>query len=167
MKHRDAHALAQFALDDEALRRLDVFKVDAAKGGLKAGDDLDQLVGILFVDLDIEDIDAGKLLEQNRLALHHRLGSQRPDIAQPEDGGAICDHPDEVTAGGVTEGVRRIADDLLAGGGHTRRVGQRQVALVRQRLGGGDRNLSRASLLVIFECCLAEVFFHDVKTPSD
>ncbi len=44
VEHRDLHALAQRALDDEALRRLDVLEVDAAEGRLERGDDVDQLV---------------------------------------------------------------------------------------------------------------------------
>ena len=31
-----------------------------------------------FVDFDVEDVDAGELLEQHRLAFHHRLRGKRP-----------------------------------------------------------------------------------------
>src|SRR5690606_31736030 len=47
----DLHALAQLALDHEAFGRLDVFEVDAAEGRLEPGNDVDQLVGVVFVDL--------------------------------------------------------------------------------------------------------------------
>ena len=78
VEHRDVHALAQLALDVEAVRRLDVLQVDAAEGRLQRRDDVDQLVQIvLFVDLDVEHVDAGELLEQDGLAFHHRLGRQR------------------------------------------------------------------------------------------
>ena len=40
-------------------------------------------------DLDVEHVDAGELLEQDRLALHHGLGGERPDIAEAEHGGAV------------------------------------------------------------------------------
>ena len=43
VEHRDLQPLAQLALDVEALGRLDVLQVDAAEGGLQAGDDVDQL----------------------------------------------------------------------------------------------------------------------------
>src|SRR3546814_11020729 len=36
VEHRDVHALAQRGLDLEALRRLDVFQVDAAEGDRKS-----------------------------------------------------------------------------------------------------------------------------------
>src|SRR5690606_2943227 len=40
VEHRNAHALAEQALDDEALRGLDVLEVDAAKRRLERSDDL-------------------------------------------------------------------------------------------------------------------------------
>jgi len=60
VKNRDLHPLAQPALDIEALRGLDVLQVDAAEGRLQCGDDLDQPVGVELVDLDVEDVDAGR-----------------------------------------------------------------------------------------------------------
>jgi hypothetical protein len=89
VEDRDLHALAQLALDVEALGRLDVFEVDAAEGGLQRGDDVDQLVGVALVDLDVEHVDAGELLEQHALAFHHRLAGQRADVAQAQHGGAV------------------------------------------------------------------------------
>src|SRR6185369_15794374 len=77
VKHRDVHALAQFALDVEAVRRLDILEIDAAEGRLQRRDHVDQFVQVvLLVDLDIENVDAGELLEQHALAFHHRLGGQ-------------------------------------------------------------------------------------------
>jgi hypothetical protein len=46
VEDRDLHALAQLALDVEAVRRLDVLEVDAAEGGLQRGDDVDQPVEV-------------------------------------------------------------------------------------------------------------------------
>ena len=85
-------------LDLEAFRRLDVLEVDAAEGRLERGDHVDELVDVLLVDLDVEDVDAGELLEQDRLALHHRLGGERADVAEAEHGGAVGDHGDEILA---------------------------------------------------------------------
>jgi hypothetical protein len=92
MKDGDLHALAQLALDVEAVRRLDVLEVDAAERGLQRGNDLDQLVRVFLVDLDVEHVDTRELLEQDALAFHHRLAGQRADIAQPQHGRAVC-HP--------------------------------------------------------------------------
>jgi|GEM_PF-1844864 len=151
VEHRDLHALAQLALDVEAVGRLDVFQVDAAEGGLERGDDLDQLVRVLLVELDVEHVDAGELLEQHALAFHHRLGRQRADVAQAQHRGAVGHHRHQVAARGVAERVDRVADDLLACRGHPGRIGQRQVALVDQRLGRRDGDLSGRGDLVVFQ----------------
>src|SRR5690606_23127963 len=140
--------------------RLDVFEVDAAEGRLQAGDDLDQLVGVGLVDLDVEDVQAGELLEQHRLAFHDRLGGQRADVAQAQHRRAVGDHAHQVAARGGAHGVDRIADDLFAGRGHARRVGQRQVALVGQLLRRGDGNFAGAAGLVVFKRGFAKVGVH-------
>ena len=55
--------------------------------------------GSRLVDLDVEDVDAGELLEQDGLALHHRLGGERADGAQAQHRGAVGDHADEIARG--------------------------------------------------------------------
>ena len=102
------HPLAQPRLDLEAFRRLDVLEIDAAEGRLQRRDDVADVVDLVGVDLDVEDVDVGEFLEQDRLALHHRLGGEGPDIAEPEDGGAVGDDGDEVGAAGVDGRGRRI-----------------------------------------------------------
>ena len=56
---------------------------------------------VALVDLDVEHVDAGELLEQHRLAFHHRLGGERADVAQAQHRGAVGDHADQVAARGV------------------------------------------------------------------
>ncbi len=158
MEHRDVHPLAQLALHDEALRRLDVFQVDAAEGRLQRGDDVDQLVRVVFIDFDVEHIDTGKLLEQHALAFHHRLAGQRADVAQAQHGGAVGDHGHQVATGGELAGLLRVGQDGFAGVGHARRIGQRQVALGQHRLGRRDLDLARRRHAVIVEGGLFEIF---------
>ena len=123
VEHGYVEPIAQLALHDKAVRCLDVFQIDAAKGGLQRRDHLDQPVDVLLVQLEVEDIDAGELLEQHRLAFHHRLRRQRPDVAQAQHRGAVGDHRHQVAARGVAKCIGRVGDDLLAGRGHARRVG--------------------------------------------
>ena len=118
------HRLLQRLFDVEALRRLDVFQVDAAEGGLEQLAGLDDLVGILGVELDIEHIDVGEAFEQDAFAFHHRLAGQRADVAESEHRGAVGDHGDQVAFGGVLEGVLRILLDFEAGIGYARGVGE-------------------------------------------
>src|SRR5260364_375057 len=58
VEHRNLHPLAALALDNEALRRLDIFQIDAAECRCKRSNDLDQLGWLLFVHFNIEHIDA-------------------------------------------------------------------------------------------------------------
>ena len=83
VEHRDREPLAQLLLDVEALRGLDVFEVDAAEGGFQRGDDIDKLLLVGLGQLDVEDVDAGELLEQDALAFHDRLGGQGPMAPRP------------------------------------------------------------------------------------
>src|SRR5690606_17669920 len=141
VENRNAHALAQLALDIKAFGCLDVLKVDTAECGLKAGNDVDEAIGVVFVDLDIEHVDIGELLEQNGLAFHDGLGSERPDVAQPEHGGAVGDDTHQVAAPRVLKGVLRVVDDFFACRSHPGRIGERQVALTGKLLGGRDGDL--------------------------
>ncbi len=153
----------QLPLDVEALGRLDVLEIDAAERRLERGDDVDQLVRIALVDLDVEAVDARELLEQHRLAFHHRLGGERADRPQPEHRGAVGDHADQVAARGEVARLGGIADDLVARGGHARRIGERQVALVGELLGRRERDLARRMLPVILERGGADVLVRHGK----
>ena len=46
----------------------------------------DHLLDGRRVDLQVEDVDVGEPLEEERLALHDRLGGERAAVAEPEDG---------------------------------------------------------------------------------
>ena len=83
VKHRNRHAFAQLALDLETFGGLDILKIDAAKGWLQRGHDIDETINIRLRDFDIENVDPGEFLEENRLAFHHRFASQRANISQP------------------------------------------------------------------------------------
>jgi len=108
----DLHALAQPALDVEAVGALMSSRL-MREGGLERCNHVDQLVEVAFVDLEVEDVDAGELLEQHRLAFHHRLGRQRRDVAQPSTA-CRCDHRHQVARAVVAEGIGRVGDDFLA-----------------------------------------------------
>ena len=157
MEHRDAHAALQRFLDLEALRRLDVLKVDPAECRLQRRHNINEPFGIGGVDLDVENVDAGEFLEQDRLTFHHRLGRQRADIAQTQNGSAVGDHGDQVAARRQFFSLGRVLFDRGAGRGDTRRIGQGQIALGRQGFGCFDRELPRRGGAVIFECGFTDI----------
>ena len=96
MEDRNIEQLLEALLDDEALRRLDIFKIDAAKALAEIAHAIDEFVRIFRVHFQIEGIDIRKALEQHRLALHHRLGGQCAEIAKSQNGRAIGDDGDHI-----------------------------------------------------------------------
>ena len=143
MHDRDLHPLAQGLLDDEAFRRGDVLQVDAAEARLHQCHRLDELVGILGVELDVDRIDVGEALEEHRLAFHHRLRGERTEIAEAEYRSAVGDHRDQIALCGIVIGFRRILGDGAYGHRDARRISEAEVALRRHRLGGDDLDLAR------------------------
>ena len=65
--------------------------------------------GVFGRDLDVDRIDVGEALEQHRLAFHHRLRSQRAEIAEAEDRRAVGDDGDEIALGGQVVGLAGIS----------------------------------------------------------
>ena len=160
VEHRDAHAGTQLALDAEAFRCLDVFQVDGAEGRLQGGHDVDEAVRVGGVDLQVEHVDVGELLEQDPLALHHRLGRERADVAEPQHRGAVGDHAHQVAARGVGAREVGVGLDGLAGCRDAGGIGECEVALGRHALGRHHRQLSRLRQAVIIQCRPAEVLVH-------
>ena len=158
VKYRDLHARLELRLDLEAFRTLDVLEVDAAECRLQRGHGLDHAVDGIGGDFDVEHVDAGELLEQNRLALHDRFRCQRTDIAEAEHGSAIGDDRDKIGAGGQRCRFRRIFGNRGAGGSHPRRIGQRKVALVGERLDRLNLKLTRLRKPVISKRRRMEIF---------
>ena len=138
VEDRNVHELADALLDDEAFRGLDVFQVDAAEGRADVPHAVDELVHVLGVHFQVDSVDVGEPLEQDRLAFHHRLGPERAEVAQPEHRRAVGDDRDQVALGRVVVDQGRVPGDLEAGRGDARRIGHGQIALGDQRLGGPD-----------------------------
>ncbi len=124
VKNRDVQTLLERLFDHEAVRRGDIFQVDAAEGRRNVNHSFDEGLDAGRVDLDIEHVDIGKALEQDALPLHHRLARQRPQIAQAKDGGAVGDYRDQVALVGVAVGVFRIFGNFAHRLGHAGGVGQ-------------------------------------------
>ena len=158
VKDGDIHPLAAQLFDDETVGRLDVFEVDRAECGFQRADDIGEFFGVGFIQLDIETVDIGEFLEQDRLAFHHRLRCQRADIAQTQHRRAVCDHGDEVAARGIVARCRRLCLDFQTGLGHAGGIGPRQIAPVGQWLGRPDFQFSGFRKLVIVERGLPQPF---------
>src|SRR5690606_15386476 len=128
MEYRNIALLNQRALNIEALRCLDIFQVDTAKGTGDALDSINERLRTFRHDFDIENVNTSETLEQHALAFHDRLGSLRAQVTQTENGRTIGDDGHQVALAGVFVGVVRILSDFAHGLSDTRAVGQRQVA---------------------------------------
>jgi hypothetical protein len=151
----DPERPAERLLDVEALRRLDVLQVDAPDGRLEELAEPDDVLGVLGADLEVEHVEVRELLEEVALALHHRLAGERPDVAQAEHRRAVGDHRHQVPLGRVLVGVVGVGLDLEAGLGDPGGVGQCEVPLVGQGLGGNDGDLPGAATGMVFEGILS------------
>ena len=72
VEHRDLEILAEPLLDLEAAWRRDILQIDAAEGGGEQLHGFHDLVAVLGGQADRKGIDSGELLEEHRLAFHHR-----------------------------------------------------------------------------------------------
>jgi hypothetical protein len=151
MEDRDVQRLDQPSLDLEALWRLDVLEVDPSEGRRERRDHRDHLFHGAGLELDVEDVDVGKLLEQVRLPLHHRLRREGSDVTEPEHRGAVGHHRHQISACGVAEDIVWVRVDGPARFGDSRSVGQGQVALGAEGLRGYDFDLSRAANFMVGE----------------
>ena len=146
----DIQLLFQAGFDFETLGRLYILEVDTAEGRRYGLDGLDKLVGVFFVDFNIEYVDAGKYLEQQSFALHYRLAGQSTDVAQTQHGRTVGDDGYQISLGRIF--IRRIGVLLYleTGFGYARRIGQGEVALCTVWLGGNDFDFPGFAFAVIF-----------------
>ena len=127
VEDRDVETFLQRVLDGEARRCGDVLEVDAPEGRGDSLDGLDDLLGVLRVEADRETVNAGELLEQQRLALHHRHGCFGTDVAEAEHGSAVADDGDGVLLDRVVVGLGDVVVDGHAHSGDARGVRHGEV----------------------------------------
>jgi hypothetical protein len=69
------------------------------------------------------------------------LAGERTDRAETEHRGAVGEHGDQILPRGVDRRGIGVGGDRLAGKGDAGRIGEREVALIGERLGGDDLSL--------------------------
>jgi hypothetical protein len=105
-------------------------------------DGLHELVRVLGVHEHRVGVDVAEGLQQHRLALHHRQGGERADVAEPEHRGAVGDDRHRVGLDGESVGGRRVVGDQPADVGDAGGVDQRQVARTMDLPGHLDADLA-------------------------
>src|SRR5919202_6483104 len=114
--------LYQASLDLEALRRRDVLEVDASEAWRYAHHGLHELVHVLRIYEDRHSRDAGELVVEDGLALHHRHRGYRPDVPEAKDPRAVRADRDAAPDHGQLACERVILGDGLARPRHPGRV---------------------------------------------
>src|SRR5450759_5893953 len=97
----DVQLFLKPSLDLEAHRRRDVLQVDSTESGSDRLTYRHELLNARGTHTDGVGIDVRELLEQHRLALHHRHGRLRADVAETEHGCAVGQHSNRVRLDGV------------------------------------------------------------------
>jgi hypothetical protein len=123
----DVELAPQAPLDLEAARRRDVLEVDPAESRRDRLHDRDDLVGVGGVEADRPGVDPGELLEEHRLALHHRHGRLRADVPKPQDGRPVGHDGDRVLLDRERPHLVGVGGDREAHAGDARRIGHREV----------------------------------------
>src|SRR3989442_1105053 len=113
--------------DLEAAWRRDVLEVDPAEHGRDRLHDRHDLVHVLGRQAQREGVDPGELLEDERFALHHRLGGARADVAETEHRGAVRHDRDGVLLDRQRVRFLGVVVDGHADARDARRVGHGEV----------------------------------------
>lgn len=82
-KDGNVEKLFQPLLDDEAVGRLDVLKVDAPEAGAEIAHAIDEGVRVAGVDLKVDRVHVREPLEEHGLAFHHGLEASAPRSPRP------------------------------------------------------------------------------------
>src|SRR3546814_20382872 len=110
--------------------------MESAEGRAEEADAVHEFVDVAGIDLKVDAVDVGEALEQDGLALHHRLGAERAQIAEAEHGRAVGNDRDEVDLRSVVVGLARGGGKFGTGGGDTGRSGEGQKGEGQWRHGG-------------------------------
>ncbi len=138
MHDGDAQLTFQSFFYLKTFRSFHILQVDAAESRSDGFYDFDKLLGILFIDFDIEYVDSRKYLKQQTLSFHYRLSRHGADVAQSQDGGAIGYHRHQVAFRSIFIRFIRIFFDFQTRLRHAGRISERKIPLRTIGLGRHD-----------------------------
>ena len=159
--HRDVEGLLQALFDVEALRRLDIFKVDTTESRCNLLNGFAEFLRIFLVDFDVEYIHATINLEQQSFTFHYWLTAHSADVAESEHSSAITNHSYQVTLVCVLVNFVWVLLNLQAWESYAWWIRQTQVRLCVIRFCWFNLNLTRTACFVIFESRLFCDFYHN------
>ena len=148
---RNVQLLDEPPFDLETFGSFYVFEIDPAEGGGDSLDGGDELLRIGRIDLDVEGVDSGEVLEKHAFALHDRFGGQRADVAQSQYGGSVGNDRHQIALDRIVVRLGRIVGDGQTRRRHAGRVGQREIVLGGVGFRRPDFDFAGASFGVIGE----------------
>ena len=133
VKDGNVQSFLQPPLDFKAARRGDVFEVDAAQTHREIGNGVDDFLGVLRAQANRVGVNAGKFLEQHRLAFHDGHRGFRADVAEAQHRRAVADYGDGIALDGQLPGFVVLLGDGGTHARHAGRVSHREGVPRRQR----------------------------------
>ena len=134
----------QLLLDLEAFRRLDVFEVDAAEGRLERATTSIRRCRRRSPSISMSNTSMpANFLNRTALPSITGLEASGPILPRPSTAVPLVTTATRFCRMVSSSAWSRIVGDGVAGGGDAGRIGERQVALVAERLGRLDLKLAR------------------------
>ena len=81
MEDRDIHFLAQALFNNKTFRRANIFQINAAKRRTKQTNRIHKFIYFFGIKFQINPVNIGEFLKQNRFTFHNWLRGYSPDIA--------------------------------------------------------------------------------------
>src|SRR5262249_13814434 len=95
-----------------------------------------------------------------------RLASEGTYVAEAEHRRAVADNGNQVRTRGQRRGLPRVVTDGKAGIGNARGGGERQVVLVGQAFGRGDRDFAGDGEAMVVQRRLAKQFLIHARSSA-
>ena len=122
--HWDVALSLKRLLDFEALRSLDVLKVNATKRRSKRLYNFNEFFRVLFIDLNVEAVKTCKYFKKESLTLHYWLTRLRTNVAEAKHSRSVGDYGYKVALVCIFICVLWIFFNLKARISHTWRISQ-------------------------------------------
>ena len=129
VKDGDIHLFFETLLNDEALRRFDIFEVDASKRWTKQTNSAAEFIWVFGINFEVDRVHICEPFKQDGLAFHHGLGCQRAEVTKAQNSRAVRDHSHKVALVGVVICRLRAGGDFFTRDCNTRRISKRQIPL--------------------------------------
>ena len=89
MENWDWHELFQGSFNFETVRTLNILKINTTERWSKMLHNINEFIGVLAVDAQVDGLNTGKLVEENCFAFHNGLGGKATKVSKAKNGRTI------------------------------------------------------------------------------